>query len=62
MDMMRSIADDKNEAAIKNKEFEHIPGLGKALDFRDVRLLEKRGAGTNLRFGSYTNKLFSKVT
>jgi septation ring formation regulator EzrA len=35
MDIMTSIAEDKIKTAIKNKEFEDIPGLGKPLDLKD---------------------------
>lgn len=35
MDLFTSIAEDKIREAIKNKEFQNIPGLGKPLDLRD---------------------------
>jgi hypothetical protein len=35
MDLFTSIAEDKIREAIKNKEFQDLPGLGKPLDLRD---------------------------
>ncbi|MFL6557958.1 MAG: DnaJ family domain-containing protein [Bacillus sp. (in: firmicutes)] len=35
MDLFARIAEDKIKEAIKNKEFENLPGMGKPQDFKD---------------------------
>jgi hypothetical protein len=35
MDLFSRMAEDKIQEAIKNKEFENLPGLGKPLDLKD---------------------------
>lgn len=35
MDLFSRIAEDKIKEAIKNKEFENLPGLGKPMDLKD---------------------------
>ncbi|MBT2725118.1 MULTISPECIES: DnaJ family domain-containing protein [unclassified Bacillus (in: firmicutes)] len=47
MDLFSRIAEDKIKEAIKNKEFENLPGLGKPLDLKD----ELPGMSAEMKMG-----------
>ncbi|MEH7375476.1 DnaJ family domain-containing protein [Neobacillus drentensis] len=47
MDLFSRIAEDKIKEAIKNKEFENLPGMGKPLDLRD----ELPGMSAEMKMG-----------
>jgi hypothetical protein len=47
MDLFSRIAEDKIKEAIKNKEFENLPGMGKPLDLRD----ELAGMSAEMKMG-----------
>ena len=47
MDLFSRMAEDKIKEAIKNKEFENLPGLGKPLDLKD----DLPGMSTEMKMG-----------